>query len=85
MVELVKPWRGLWRRPLTTGLRALYDRRQNGGVFSFESGMELGEGWSADLQIDFLGLFAGRAEVTDGLLSTYRANDRVALGMSYVF
>lgn len=85
MVELAKPWRGLLRRPLTTSVRAIYDRRQNGGVFCFESGMDLGEGWSADLQVDFLGLFAGRAEVTDGLLSTYRANDRVALGMSYVF
>ncbi|MBX3022740.1 MAG: hypothetical protein KF799_13790 [Bdellovibrionales bacterium] len=85
MGELSKPFRGLFSRPLVTALRVIYDRMQNGMVFSFRSGLAFNANWRADLSLDMLGLLGGEAPVHDGFLSTYRANDRVALGMSYVF
>ena len=39
----------------------------------------------AGLEADFFGLLTANANITDGFLSTNRANDRVGLGMSYVF
>jgi hypothetical protein len=80
-----KPWRGLGRLPLETGLKLIYDRLQNGGVVSFNCGMNFSKELRADLQIDYLGLFEGRAEISDGFLADYRANDRVGIGMSYAF
>lgn len=75
-----------FNNPLENELRLIYDRMQNGGVVSFLSGLRINPNWRADLQLDFLGLLSRRpATVSDGFLSTYRANDRVALGMSYVF
>jgi hypothetical protein len=82
---LSKPWRGLGRFPLETGLNLIYDRLQNGGVVSFNCGMNFGKELRADVQIDYLGLFEGHAEIPDGFLADYRANDRVGVGMTYVF
>lgn len=80
-----KPWRSLSRFPLETQVRLIYDRLQNGGVASFSAGMNFTKEWRADLEADFLGLFSGPAEVEDGFLALYRSNDRVGLGVSYVF
>jgi hypothetical protein len=82
---LTKPWRGLGRFPLDTGLRLIYDRLQNGGVASFSAGLNFSRSFRADLEVDFLGLFGGPAEIEDGFLALYRANDRVGLGLSYVY
>lgn len=35
--------------------------------------------------LDFLGLMAGSSPVNEGFFSRFRSNDRVGLGMSYVF
>lgn len=83
---LSKMWRG--RGPLfslDTGMRLVYDRLQNGGVASFSAGMIFSKQFRADLEVDFLGLFSGPAEVEDGFLALYRANDRVGLGLSFVY
>jgi hypothetical protein len=82
---LSKPWRGLGRFPLDTGLRFVYDRIQNGGVASFTVGMNFNRWLRMDLEADFLGLFSGPAQVSDGFLALYRANDRMGVGVSYVY
>jgi hypothetical protein len=71
--------------PISTDLRVLYDRMQGGGVVSLSTGTEIGHGWRAELEADFLGLLTSTAPITDGFLSTYRANDRVGMGVGYVF
>jgi hypothetical protein len=84
-LSLTKSIRGLWLRPVDLGAQVIYDRLQNGGVFSLDGGVELARDWRADVQMDFLGLLGDSAAVDDGFLWTYRANDRVSVGMSYVF
>ena len=64
---------------------ALYDRKQNGGLFRLSSGLNFSRELRVALEMDFIGLLSTDAEVEGGFLSTYRANDRVGLGMSYVF
>jgi len=80
-----KPWRGVGRFPLDTEMSLVYDRKQNGGLATFSVGMNFSREFRADLEADFLGLFAGPAEVEDGFLALYRANDRIGLGLSYVY
>lgn len=80
-----KPWRGLFAEPLATELRLTYDRVQNGGTVAFASGLTFARNWRAEVEVEFLGLLGVNAEVPDGFLSDYRANDRVGMGMSYVF
>ncbi len=78
--------RGQTRYPLENHVRVTYDRLQNGAVFSFNSGMFVNENWHADFSAEFLGLVSSQsAQVSDGFLSSYRANDRVGLGLSYVY
>ncbi len=73
-------------RPVAMQLRVVYDRMQNGGVFSYYAGYNLTKNWRADLDIDMLGLLGpSRAQISDAFLSNYRANDRIGLGVSYVF
>jgi hypothetical protein len=87
LIEVAKPWRKISWLPgeLDTSVRALYDRLQNGGVFSVASSLQLDRDWRASVRLDMLGLLAGPAEVNDGFLSTYRSNDSLSLGLSYVF
>lgn len=82
---LSKPWRGLGRFPLETGAKLIYDRLQNGGVVSLSCGMNFSKEFRADLQVDYLGLLTGPAKIPDGFLADYRANDRIGVGMSYVY
>ncbi len=82
---LIKPWRSAFRFPVETQVRLIYDRLQNGGVASISAGFNFTKELRADLEMDFLGLFPGSAEIEDGFLALYRSNDRIGLGLSYVF
>ena len=85
LVGISKYWRGLFRFPLETDVRVVYDRLQNGGVLSLSSNLNLSASWRAGVELDFMGLLGTDAQIEDGFLARYRANDRVGLGMSYVF
>ncbi|NJL25261.1 MAG: hypothetical protein HC902_08835 [Calothrix sp. SM1_5_4] len=56
-----------------------------GGVVSLAAGMNFTRELRADFELDILGLLEKSAQVKDGFFSAFRANDRVALGVSYVF
>ncbi len=72
--------------PFGTQVRVIYDRMQRGGVFNLNLGYPLSKSWRADFGLDLLGLLDdGQAPIRDGFLSVFRANDRVGLGVSYVF
>ncbi|MGE0527550.1 MAG: hypothetical protein AB7G93_12625 [Bdellovibrionales bacterium] len=85
LVGLHFPFRSGLRFPLATDWSVRYDRRQNAGAFSARLAMNFTRAWRGQLELDVLGLVGSKGEVEDGFLSTYRANDRIALGMSYVF
>lgn len=85
LLSLKEEFRTGLRFPLDTQARLIYDRMQGGGVVSLSSGMNLSRSFRADLELDFLGLLTSNAPINDGFLSYFRANDRVGLGMSYVF
>lgn len=85
LLAVNKPWRGLGRYPLDTEIRLLFDRRQNGGALSLASGLNLSPDWRIDLQVDMLGLLPGPRQQEDGFLALYRSNDRVGVGVSYVY
>lgn len=85
MFTLSKPFRRGLRFPLEMEARWIYDRLQNGGVFSLSAGRNVSRDMRISLEADFLGLLGRDARVKDGFLSMYRANDRVGMGMSYVF
>ncbi len=85
LLGIKKPWRTAARYPLETELRIVYDRLQNGGIAGLSAGMNFGKNFRGDIEMDFLGLLSGPAEVEDGFLALYRANDRIGLGLSYVY
>lgn len=71
--------------PLAARGRVVYDSQQNGGAISFDGSMELTPHWRAQANIDFLGILDTSGKVRDGFLDVYRANDRVGVGVSYVY
>jgi len=76
---------GWMRYPIESEFSGLYDRMQNGGVFSSKVTFNWTRQWRTHFELDVLGLVGPSAPVQDGFLSSYRANDRVGVGMSYVF
>lgn len=85
LAGLAIPVRGLFKNALETEARVVYDRIQNGGTMSLVAGYAFNRDWRTDFEMDFLGLSGTDSQNETGFLSTYRANDRVSLGMSYVF
>lgn len=85
MAGLQWPVRGLFKSALETEAKVVYDRIQNGGVVNLSAGYSFSREWRVDGDMDLLGLTGSSAQNPDGFLSTYRANDRFGLGMSYVF
>jgi hypothetical protein len=74
------------RLPLRSGLSLIYDRMQNGGVVSWNTGWMFDKNWRADVALNYLGLVSVKqGEIKDGFLTTYRSNDSVSGGVSYVF
>ena len=85
MAGFMLPVRGFLRSTIETEAKIIYDRLQNGGVVSVSAGYNLNRDWRVDGELDVLGLVSGRAANETGFFSSYRANDRVGMGMSYVF
>ena len=54
-------------------------------MVAFSLGANLRRDLRVDAEVEFLGLIDDTAEIRDGFLSYYRSNDRVGLGVSYVF
>lgn len=84
-LSLRKPIRAM-KYPLILSTRVLYDRLQKGGFIAFEMEQQIRRNWLWNFTWDGIGLVTSeKAKVEDGFLSTYRANDRLALGLQYVF
>lgn len=84
LAAVAVPVRRLLPRLLQTEARVVYDRVQNGGYVTLAAGYDINRDWRLDAEADVLGLL-GDGEGEDGFFSTYRANDRMGMGMTYVF
>lgn len=74
---------GKWLMRLSTDFT--YDFSQHGVVWSSTIRQPISRWWSAMFACDILGLVDTEGKVQNGFTANYRANDRVALGVEYVF
>ena len=81
----VQPVRRIFGQMIEAEARVTFDRLQNGGVLSLGAAMLESKQWRVHAEVDLIGLVGEDAEVEDGFLSKFRANDRVGMGMSYVY
>lgn len=78
------PWFG--RKFLTKIASSFtYDFAQHGIIFSTNLQQKISKYWTMSLNADFIGLSDLSGRVDDGFMADYRANDRVSLGVQYVF
>lgn len=68
-----------------TDLRMTYDIDQNAGWLSLNHQIQFSKRLAVHLSMDWLGVFSEQLETEDGFFSTYRGNDRAAVGVSYVY
>lgn len=62
-----------------------YDLAQHGIIFSSAIVQKLTQAWKVRLEFDLIGLADQSGSQQTGFMSSYRANDRVSLGVEYVF
>ena len=73
-------------KSLSWGARAFYDFVQQGGLLLADASWSWNTQWQVWGSVDVMGILDNeRAEIQDGFLGEYRANDRVQLGVNYVF
>jgi hypothetical protein len=82
MLQLGKEWRAA---KIQTNVRALYDYFENGVLVSGDLRAQLEPRLAVSLTFDFFEFLPGMPEMLDGFMEVYRGNDRVSMGMSYVF
>lgn len=74
----------IFRRPLVTKWRYLYDYDQKGSLMNTEFLFYPDRKWAVIMGADLLGV-EDETSTASGFLSQYRANDRIYGGMTYVF
>lgn len=66
-------------------IKIVYDRLQSGLIYSADLSARVDKDFTLTASSDVFGLASEQAVVRDGFIRTYRGNDRVSLGLSYVF
>lgn len=84
-VEVRKDWRVTAWPGLSSGLKLTYDHLENGLIYSGDALAQITKSFAARVSFDFFDLAAGGASMPDGFIDVYRGNDRISLGVSYVF
>ena len=84
-VQAVKLGASVRKGRSATSSSLIYDYAQQGMLWSNRFNYNFNREWSLAAVLDLMGLVGPTGRVPDGLLSLYRANDRVGLGVSYVF
>lgn len=74
----------IYRKPLVSKLKWLYDYDQQGSILSTEFLYYPSQKWAFVMGADILGVQNDQIE-TSSFINQYRANDRVYGGMTYVF
>lgn len=84
-IQAVKIGASVQKGRYVTSSSLIYDYAQQGLLWSNRFNYQINRQWAMSGLLDMLGLLGPTGQVTDGLLSLYRANDRFGLGVSYVF
>jgi hypothetical protein len=74
-----------WTPRLSSGLRLVYDRLQDGLIYSGDVIAHISEPLSVRGSFDIFDLAHGNIPMPDGFMDVYRGNDRVFLGVNYAF
>lgn len=74
----------IYRKPLVSKVKWLYDYDQQGSILSTEFLYYPNQKWAFVMGADILGVQSDE-DLTSGFINSYRANDRVYGGMTYVF
>lgn len=83
---LKTPLRKILDLDFQTDTSLTMDFAQKAMAFSTSLKTQLDRAWQLSMDVDVMGLLdRGNAEISDGFLRTYRANDRVALGLAYAY
>jgi hypothetical protein len=78
--------RKVWRLSgLESGLKVIYDRLENGLVYSGDFTVHVQKALAVSAAFDLFQILPGTPAMPDGFIDIYRGNDRLSLGMSYVF
>lgn len=67
------------------GIKYMYSIPDDAGLFSLKTELLLGSQFIVDFSADVLGASEKADEAGTGLMTRYRTNDRVAVGVTYVF
>lgn len=84
-VQAVKLGASIQKNRYSTSTAFIYDVAQEGVLWSNRIHYRLNKEWAMSGLLDIMGLLGPTGRVPDGLISLYRANDRLGLGVSYVF
>jgi hypothetical protein len=84
-VSARKRWHAQGKPGLESGLKVVYDRLENGMVYTGDVSAAVTRALAFNLSYDYFTILPGTPEMPDGFIDEYRGNDRVSLGMSYVF
>jgi hypothetical protein len=68
-----------------SGFKVIFDRLQNGLVYSGDLTARLHKSLAVSMAFDLFQILPGEPISPDGFIDVYRGNDRLSLGMSYVF
>ena len=83
--EWVKRFEFTRRFSMRSGIKYLYSIPDDAGLFSLKTEFLMGPNFIFDLSADILGASEDADKAGTGLMTRYRSNDRVAVGMTYVF
>ncbi len=70
---------------MRSGIKYLYSIPDDAGLFSLKTEFLIGPHFILDLSADVLGASEKADEAGTGLMTRYRSNDRIAMGLTYVF
>lgn len=73
------------RLAVRSGIKYMYSIPDDAGLFSLKTELLLGSDFILDFSADVLGASEKADEAGTGLMTRYRSNDRMAIGLTYVF
>jgi hypothetical protein len=80
-----KRWHAQGVPGVESGLKMVYDRLENGMVYSGDFTAYLQRSLALTLAYDYFTLLPGTPQMPDGFINVYRGNDRLSMGVRYVF
>lgn len=80
-----KRWHAQSVPGVESGMKLIYDRLENGIVYSGDFTAYLQRALAISFAYDYFAILPGSPQMPDGFIDVYRGNDRLSLGVRYVF